>query len=42
METQAERLANAAKKKQAKLTQGSKESQLTEALFAENQLLKMT
>ena len=41
-ESQAERLANAAKQKQAKLTPGSKESQLTEALFAENQLLKMT
>ena len=39
-ESQAERLANAAKQKQAKLTPGSKESQLTEALFAENQLLK--
>ncbi len=33
-ESQAERLANAAKQKQAKLTPGSKESQLTEALFA--------
>ena len=34
-EESAERLANAAKQKQAKLTPGSKESQLTEALFAE-------
>ncbi|KAA0801014.1 hypothetical protein DVU64_05930 [Staphylococcus argenteus] len=40
VETQAERLANAAKKKQAKLTQGSKESQLTEALFAEKPVAK--
>ncbi|GJF44252.1 hypothetical protein SA19061_13420 [Staphylococcus argenteus] len=40
VETQAERLANAAKKKQVKLTQGSKESQLTEALFAEKPVAK--
>lgn len=40
VETQAERLANAAKKKQAKLTQGSKESQLTEALFVEKPVAK--
>lgn len=41
-ESQAERLANAAKQKQAKLTPGSKESQLTEALFAEKSVAKMT
>lgn len=40
VETQAERLANAAKKKQAKLTKDSKESQLTEALFAEKPVAK--
>ena len=40
-ESQAERLANAAKQKQAKLTPGSK-SQLTEALFAEKSVAKMT
>lgn len=39
-ESQAERLANAAKQKQAKLTPGSKESQLTEALFAEKPVAK--
>ena len=39
-ESQAERLANAAKQKQAKLTPGSKESQLTEALFAEKSVAK--
>ncbi|HCY6060937.1 TPA: hypothetical protein O1023_000782, partial [Staphylococcus aureus] len=39
-ESQAERLANAAKQKQAKLTPGSKESQLTEVLFAEKPVAK--
>ncbi|MQH60127.1 hypothetical protein EI053_33930, partial [Escherichia coli] len=40
LESKAERLANAAKQKQAKLTPGSKESQLTEALFAEKPVAK--